>query len=134
MNENTNIANVDAELERKHFVRAALAAQSSNLPSDRIRDLQIKALDQMSATFRNAGGTKQLAMQFGISKEELKNILENYMEDRISREDVRDLEPCYDPATGDYLSFEQWISLLIKRWDRLPGATSADTAGILNRS
>ncbi len=55
------------EIEREHFVRAALIAEEMGLPEEEMRDLRYRAIGQMSVISRNAHGTKHLARQYGLS-------------------------------------------------------------------
>jgi hypothetical protein len=70
----------------------------------------------MAAMNRNAIGTKILANQYGYSKEELKHILEHYVDHKGDR---KALKSRYDPRTGKYLSFKEWMNLFIENWNRL---------------
>jgi hypothetical protein len=108
-----------AEVERGHFSRAAFLASSLGLPEDEIKDLQLKALWQMSAVYRNAPGTKKLAGRYGLSKKNVGELLEKYAGERKNQGDNRPLEPCYDHSTARYLSFEEWMDQLSKNWDKI---------------
>jgi transcriptional regulator with AAA-type ATPase domain len=107
---------LQTELQRRNFVRAAAIAASLGLSANELRDIQFEALWQMAVN-RNAPGTKRLARQYGISRQTLKQILDERA--KQLREDGHDkaLAACYDAATGKYLSFEEWMNHLIERWD-----------------
>jgi len=107
------------EIEQGHLVRAAQIAQSIGLPREEVQDIPIRALWEMAAVNRNAEGTKRLAQEYGISKKELKELLEGYAENRMREGDRKALEPCYDINTGAYLSFEEWIDSLLKKYDKI---------------
>ena len=107
------------EIERGHFVRAAQVAESIGLPKEGEKDARTKALWEMAAVNRNACGTKMLAQEYGLSKNELKNLLEKYSEIRKREGDVKPLEPCYDISTGAYLAFEQWMDSFLKKYDKV---------------
>jgi len=107
------------EIEQGHLVRAARIAQSMGLPRDEVRDIVTRALWEMAAGNRNALGTKKLAQEYGISRKELKELLEGYAEHRIREGDRKALEPCYDINTGAYLSFEEWMDSLLKNYDKV---------------
>lgn len=120
MDEKTEHEELKIEIEHEHFARAALIAASLGLPEAEIKDLRCKALWQMSAIYRNALGTKILAQQYGFSKEEVRQILEQHAEKSRNRGNSKALEPCYDYSTGKYLSFEEWMDhSLLKNWSRL---------------
>ena len=102
------------EIDRKHFVRAALIAASIGLNEKELQDLRSKALYQMSALYRNVQGTKILAKQFGFSNEKLRHILEQYARENRKEGKTKPLVPCYDYKTGKYLSFEEWIGHYFK--------------------
>jgi plasmid stability protein len=105
------------EIERGRFVRAARIAQSTGLPREEARDILTRALWDMAAVNRNALGTKKLAQEYGISKRQLGELLTGYAETRIREGDHKALEPCYDINTGAYLGFEEWMDSLLKRYD-----------------
>lgn len=88
-------------------------------PEKEIEELRIQALARISIIFRNAPGTRKLAEEYGLSKAEVKKILVEASERLALEGEHRTLEPCYDPVTGSYLSFEEWLDLLIKKWDKL---------------
>jgi len=73
----------------------------------------------MSAVYRNAHGTKHLARQYGFSKEEVKKVLEEFVDEIKKEGNTKTLEPCYDYRTGKYLSFEEWMDHYWKIWDKL---------------
>ena len=69
----------------------------------------------MAAEYRNALGTKKLARQYGFSKEDLRQILNQYAEKLRDEGRTRLLEPSYDHSTGKYLSFEAWMDRFFKK-------------------
>ena len=119
MNQKADKDELRAEVERGHFSRAAFSASSLGLPEEEIRGLQLKALWQMSAVYRNAPGTKKLARQYGLSKKDVGELLEKHARGRRNQGDNRPLEPCYDHGTARYLSFEEWMDQLSKIWDKI---------------
>jgi hypothetical protein len=120
VNEKANKDELRAEIERGNFSRAALLAAVLGLPEAEIRELRMKALWQISAVFRNAPGTRRLAQQYGLSRKEVSQFLEERTEKIRNGEDARALEPCYDHNTTRYLSFQEWMDRLLKTWDKLP--------------
>jgi len=118
-NETTLKEDLKAEIEGKRFVRAAALAQLSALPLSEVKDLQEKALWQMAAVFRNAGGARVLCEQYGFSKKEAEDLLRRWAEEQQSKGDTKTLEPTYDHATGKYLDFEEWLNQFLKHWDKL---------------
>ena len=119
MNQTADKDELRAEVERGHFSRAAFLATSLGLPEDEIKDLQLKALWQMSAVYRNAPGTKRLAKNYGISKNEVSRFLQKHAMEKRNQGDEKPLEPCYDHSTARYLSFEEWLDQLTKNWDKI---------------
>ncbi|MGD2125899.1 MAG: hypothetical protein PVG99_07445 [Desulfobacteraceae bacterium] len=119
MNEKTEHDELEIEIERKHFARAALLASSLGVSEEEVRDLQIKALWQMSAEFRNAFGTRQLADQYGLSKKQVEELLESHATAKRQQGELKALEPCYDHGTGKYLAFEEWLDYVLKNWNKL---------------
>ena len=89
------------------------------LPREEVQDIRTRALWEMAAVNRNAQGTKRLAQEYGLSKKELKELLEEYAENRRREGDLKPLEPCYDISTGTYLTFEEWVGSFIKKYDKL---------------
>ena len=118
-NETTLQEELKAQIEGKRFVRAAALAKSAPMPLSEVKDLQEKALWQMAAVFRNAGGARVLCEQNGFSKKEAEDLLRRWAEEQQSKGDKKTLEPTYDHATGKYLSFEEWLNQFLKHWDKL---------------
>ena len=110
---------IKTEIEAKRFVRAAALAKLSAMPLLEVKDLQEKALWQMAAVFRNAGGARVLCEQYGFSKKEAEELLRRWAEEQQSKGDKKTLEPTYDHATGKYLPFEEWLNQFLKHWDKL---------------
>ena len=121
-NETTLQEELKAQIEGKRFVRAAALAKSAPMPLSEVKDLQEKALWQMAAVFRNAGGARVLCEQYGFSKKEAEDLLRRWAEEQQSKGDKKTLEPTYDHATGKYLSFEEWLNQFLKHWDKLPAS------------
>lgn len=111
---------VASEITRGNYVRAAFLERSLELSKEEQRELEAKALWQMGAVYRNHLGTKRLAQEYGISTKELRRILEEYAEEERRQGNYKDLEPCYDSVTGKYISFDEWMDELFKRWSSLP--------------
>jgi len=109
-----------AEQERRNFVRSAMLARSLRYPEGKIRELQARALWQMAAEWRNGAGTKSLARQFGISRKNLEELLRKMIEATSGHSDEKSLEPVFDYRTGKYLTFEEWLTELMKNWNRIP--------------
>lgn len=107
------------EISRGNFTRTLLIAESMGLQGKEMDEIKEKALWQMSAICRNPSGTKSIAQRLGVNKEEVKEILERLTKEAESKGDTKVLEPCYDYKSGKYLSFEQWLDDLIKRWDKI---------------
>jgi hypothetical protein len=119
MTETSSPEMIKAEIEGKHFVRAAALAESLGVPPSEVRALRNKALWQTAAVFRNAGGARLLCEQYGFSKKEAEEILRKLAEEQQSKGDAKTLEPTYDHATGKYLAFDEWLDQFLKRWDKL---------------
>src|SRR4030042_1535008 len=121
----TEIPSQDAikvEIEGKRFVRAAALAKSAATPLSEVKDLRKKALWQMAAVFRNAGGARALCEQYGFSKKEAEDLLRRCAEERKTKGDTKTLEPTYDHATGKYLAFGEWLDQFLKQRDNLPAS------------
>ena len=119
MSEKAGGEELQEEIERGHFVRAAQLAKSLGLPRKEVQDIQAAALWDMAAVNRNAPGTKRLAQEYGLSKKELMALLEEYVQNKMREGDRKALEPCYDIRTGTYLAFHEWMSSLMKKHDKL---------------
>ena len=105
-------------IERGLLVRAEELARNLSLEEEALH-LRRKAIWQMAAANRNMPGTKKLAEEYGFSKSELKGIFQEFMDSIQGKEEQRNLEPCYDQYSGEYLSFEQWMNQLFKRWEKI---------------
>jgi len=109
-------------IDKGHFVRAAQLAESAGLSQEELNEIRSKALWEMAAVNRNPLGTKKLAHEYGLSKKELKQVLEEYAEKKRTDGEGKALEPCFDISTGTYLNFEEWMSYLFKKYDKLSTA------------
>jgi hypothetical protein len=112
-----------SEIEAGRFVRAVALAKSAAVPSSEVKELRKKALWQMAAVFRNAGGARVLCEEYGFSKERAEEILRKQAEEQKKRGETKTLEPTYDHAESKYLSFEEWLDRFLKHWDRLGPAS-----------
>lgn len=108
------------EIEAGRYVRAAALAKSSAMPLSEVKELRKKALWQMAAVFRNAGGARLLCEEYGFSKEKAGEILRKLAEEQKSNGDTKTLDPTYDHAIGKYISFEEFLDQFLKHWDKLP--------------
>jgi len=120
MSSTSNEEELNSEIERGGFDRAAALSEMLGLEPSRIRELQQKALWQMAAVYRNASGTRKLASRYGFSRDEVENILDELAREERKNGEPKTLEPCYEQRSGRYLSFEEWKEALLKDWDRLP--------------
>ena len=120
MNDKLNRKEVRAEIERAHFVRAALLAASLGFDEQELKELRLKALWQMSAVNRNGPGTRRLAQEYGFSKKELEQSLRQCSEKMKDEGDIKPLEPCYDNNTSKYLTYEEWLDRFLSHWDKFP--------------
>ena len=68
---------------------------------------------------RNPKGTKILALEYGISKQELKQYLEERAEQSKKEGFIKALTACYDTTTAKYFTFEEWLDFYIKIWEKL---------------
>jgi len=119
MEEKATQEKLKLEIEQKNFERAVLAALELNFKPEEVAELKFKALWQMAANNRNAVGTKKLAQDFGISKEDLKAFLEKKAGEQRQEGNERLLTPRYDYQSGKYLDFEQWMENLFKFWSKI---------------
>jgi hypothetical protein len=119
MNEKPGKDELRAEVQGGNFQRAAFLATSLDVPEEEIQELRLKAVWQMSAVYRNAPGTKRLAQDYGLGKEELREFLVKRAEEQRKEGNSKPLEPCYDLSTGRYLSFEEWMDNFLKKWEKL---------------
>jgi hypothetical protein len=106
-------------IDKGHFVRAAHLAESVGLPQEELNDIRARAMWEIAAVNRNPPGTKRLAQEYGLSKKKLKEFLEERAETKRREGDAKALEPCYDISTGTYLNFEEWMSSLLKKYDKI---------------
>jgi hypothetical protein len=107
------------EIERKNYSRAAHLAASLKVNNEEIENLRYQALCQMAETHRNAHGTKILAQKYGYSKKEVRQILEEHAKKNSEDGSRKPLKVRYDSFSGKYLTYEDWISHSIEKWDKL---------------
>ncbi len=106
-------------LEQGYFLRAVEQAASMGLDRDRIREMQLQALWQMSAVYRNDPGTKKLAEQYGFSRSRVVEILSELAKKKREEGEEKPMQPCYNQASGKYLAFEEWLEQFGKNWRNL---------------
>lgn len=111
---------IRSAVEKKNDVRPLNPAVSKGSPQEQIEPLRQEALWRISAAFRNAAGTKILAQQQGLSKKHVEDYLRRRSEEERNLGHVKILEPTFDHYSGRYLTFEEWLDALMKRWDKLP--------------
>ena len=116
---NESREDLDAAAEGRRYVRASHLAASLGSPEENIDTLRKEALWQMSAVFRNAAGSRILADQYGMSKKAVEDFLRKRSEEEKERGNTKSLEPTFDYLTNRYLSFDQWLDQLAKKWEKL---------------
>lgn len=119
MTETSNPDEIQSAIEAGRFVRAAALAKSAAVPLSEVKELRKKALWQMAAVFRNAGGARVLCEEYGFSKEKAEEILRKQAEEQKKKGDTKTLEPTYDQAESKYLSFKEWLDQFLKHWEKL---------------
>lgn len=122
MGEKTDREALQELIDQGHFVRAAHLTESVDLPQEEVNEIRSKALWEMAAVNRNSLGTKKLALEYGFSKKELKQFLEEHAEKKRSDGEGKEFEPCFDISTGSYVNFEEWMSSFFKKYDKLSTA------------
>ena len=110
---------LDRLLEQGHFLRAAEQAVSMGLDQDRIHEIQREALWQMAAVYRNDPGTKKLAEKYGFSKKQVVETLSDVANMKREKGEEKPMRPCYNEASGKYLTFEEWLEQFAKNWGSL---------------
>jgi hypothetical protein len=108
--ERTITDELQAEVTRKNFVRAAEIAAARKVSSADLRNLRIEALWQM-ALDRNAPGMKRLALSYGISMQEIRQLFQERCRHLGESNQIKDRGPCYDATTGRYLTLEAWVDV-----------------------
>lgn len=103
------------EAARNNYIRAAQMAASLGWSEDKVRELQWEALWHMALN-RNVAGTLMLMQEYRISKSELQGYLEDRAERMRKEGENKVLAACYDLTSGKYLTFEEWLERLLKRW------------------
>lgn len=117
MNESND--ELKAAADSKRYVRALHLAASLERSEEDVDTLRKEALWQMSAVFRNASGSKILAEQYGMAKKDAEDFLRKRSEEEKERGNTKSLEPTFDYLTNRYLSFDEWLDHLLKKWDKL---------------
>ena len=117
MSEQAAYKSLKTEIDHEHFVRAAFLAASLDLSEEEVQDLRFKAVWQ-SALNRNDQGTKVLAKQYGFSKEKVREILEQHLQEIKQEGKSKLLGLRYNLSLGKHLSFEEWMEYCLKNWER----------------
>lgn len=66
---------INFEMGRRNFVRAAMLAEQNRYPAEKVRYLQEQALKQYALEYRNAQGLKKLIQWYRLSKSEATGII-----------------------------------------------------------
>ena len=69
-------AEIDFEIGRGNFVRAAMLADQHQYPLERVRDLQEMALKRYAFVYHNPQGLQKLIQWYGLSESDVKRVLE----------------------------------------------------------
>ena len=99
---------LEKEIERGNFIRAAAIAEEIDLSKDELNDLRNKAICRMAET-RNSSGIGELARQYGFSAIELRQVLKEFNNKIKNEGNNKLLEAAYDFRTGKYFSLIEWI-------------------------
>ena len=110
---------IEVEIKRRNFIRALYLAKRLNLSEDEIREIAHKAIWQAGGIGRNPYIVRQIAQEFGYSKEEVKEILLEQAKKEEESENKKILGSCYDYRTGKYLEFKDWLQRLLKEWNKI---------------
>ncbi len=113
---------LEAVIRSGHFVRAAHLAGSLEEGAQVVRELQLKAIWQMAAIYRNQPGTRRLADHYGLSLAAVLDHLRAAAAENPEESGGRFRDPCYDQTTGKYLAFDDWLEQLERNWSRLSEA------------
>jgi len=93
--------------ESTSYVRAIKLAQESNQPREKIVELQRKAVIQYVFEYRNYEGLMVLIREYGISKQELREIVEEHRQKYPAAPN-----PTYDFHSGKSLTQDEWIEAM----------------------
>jgi hypothetical protein len=107
-------------VEKQQYAKALNLAIVAGATAEQIEDLRKEALWQLSAVFRNAPGTRAFAEHQGLSRKYVEEYLRDRTEEERSRGQVKILEPTFDHYTNKYLTFEEWLDYLVRKWDKIP--------------
>lgn len=116
MNDELHDNDLQFEIGRQNFVRAAQKAALLGLSVDKIRELQLEAIWRMAAINRNAPGVKHLAQEYGFKKEYLKKYLDDRANREINNGNIKALSTCFDITTGKYFDFKEWLDFYTGKW------------------
>lgn len=78
-------SDIEFELGRRNYVRAALLAQQNHFPQEKIHHFQELALRQFATDFNNLPGFQVLVKEWEIPQNEVKRILEQLLEETGSQ-------------------------------------------------
>ena len=69
-------AEIDFEIGRRNFVRAAMLAEQSQYPPEKVRHLQERALRQYAFEYHNPQGLQKLIQWYGFSESDVRRVME----------------------------------------------------------
>lgn len=73
-------ADIQYEVDRKNFIRAAMLAQKCNYPPDAVQHLKKSAIMHFALIDRNLPGLQKLVAEYGIPTNEVRQMLEEELE------------------------------------------------------
>ena len=108
-------------VENNNVVQAVVLAKDQGLPEAQIRESQQRSLWETAAVNRNAIATKILAGEYGLSKEDLRRLLQELAQQKQEGEAKgKSLKPRYDYTTNRYLDLDQWLEQFFAMWSSFP--------------
>jgi len=102
-------AEIDFEIGRRNFVRAAMLAEQHQYPLEKVRYLQELALKQYACEYRNAQGLQKLIREYGFSKSDVVRVMDEGLSEWKGYTGLQ-----YDISTMSHITLQQFIDNFVR--------------------
>lgn len=107
-----SLSELGEAIQSSHYVRAVKIAESIGKPADEIKELQRRAIKEFIVEYRNPHGAIALAEEYHFSKEDMKRLLQEILQDAEEKKILEKRQ--YDIKTMRYLTLKEWIKEYFK--------------------
>ena len=100
---------IEFEIGRRNFVRAAMLVKQHHCQQEKLRSLQELALKQYACEYRNAQGLQELIREYGFSKSDVIRIVEEGLSEWKGYTGLQ-----YDINTMSHITLQEFIGNFVE--------------------